>query len=225
MERKYYCRNALCGSPVPARAQFPEPTRFPSYAPCALRVRGFYPQLHHWGLVSLTRSARPGHVGQGDSPANVIDHVGSQACRAEHGTPDVWIACRECPHRIVWVLDDRGHRHDEGVECLRRKVAELPEDPLLNSARYVTASEPAPPPAALASPGRLALLASSARCRLALPQVPRSIRPGWPRWQSAAKHAGGAAADGSQPDHARRLRPRGTDEETLRVRARVGPGE
>ena len=41
------------------------------------------------GLRECGRLARPGHVGQGDCPPTVIDHVGDQADPAELSAPDV----------------------------------------------------------------------------------------------------------------------------------------
>jgi hypothetical protein len=83
-------------------------------------------------------------------------------------------------HQIIRVVDQRGHGRDQSIERFAGKSPSCPRTRSLNSARSVTVPEPAPP-AAPASPGRLPLLASSARCRSALLPVPRSSRPGWPR--------------------------------------------
>jgi hypothetical protein len=45
----------------------------------------------------------------------VIDHVGNQADRAEISPPDMRIARRECPRRIVRVFDHDGKGRDQGI--------------------------------------------------------------------------------------------------------------
>ncbi len=72
-----------------------------------MHLGGAVPARHLRQPARLRGSACPSHVGQRDCPAGVIDRVGDHACRAELGAPDIRIARRECPQRIVRVLDHR----------------------------------------------------------------------------------------------------------------------
>src|SRR6266542_3080806 len=167
----------------------------------------------------VIRSAHPGHIDDCDRRSGVTDYIGNQPGIAELSAPDVGIAGREGPQRIIRIFDHLGHCDDESVERRFRKAAELAEHLLLSSTRYVTAAGLVPPPAAAPNrgwPPRPGPCEPYLRSPL---RDPRSSQAGWSPRRRGSRHAALPAASCSPRGRGQPPRPPDIGGGTRHVRA------